>query len=709
MKAQLRDGFVGGGMNRNASSDEMDNSRESSQDFDPPQRKRTRTPPVQISPLLINHVSKLEYWKQLNVKWGKVRHGERFFSNSFLNQVLEQIFAAVSVSDLSNFRMVCGEWNAVATKCLQSKLGFITIGCRNANHSHSLHYHHQLVNSSFTHTASSSPHPLPRGSTSSPTRDAASSGAPLVSSLVTPTMNADQLNKFLQVISHSTNPPFIKFEIVSSFFIPGNQLVLHRLFQLVSPFIQVLKISLDNRAPGEFTPQFLTPISFPKLKSVIFEILRQFTLAEPGTPEVANTVELRDNAVSYRILSAISFSSSNLESLEVSLQRKCDGEGQQEYNLDGTPNFERDRRAGLGGGGNCPCQHFSSLSPNDTPTPPPPNDTADNFKFETNMSKSINLNSNGLGSDNDSNPDSIMNPLGVVSIPSSSSSLKSWDVGAGPSSSSTSSASPSVKCHLPLPINTGYQSTPPRISNSPKLKRLHLRLRNSFIHQTCITSLLERLAGTLEELCFTEEGHGSRVVVEFPKMTRLSNLTISSICEFEQNFVTILPFSYSEQLPGLKELNLWDCFGTERRYEQLFLSTTPSHTMTKLVLPSQFKNVQLAQNMPRVFPRLKSLTLVFSTRPDNLAVIEAVFQACGESLEELHLITDMDIQNQNVDHVLTGLPKEICRKMRVDESFVLPLYFQGMVTRKASLVSLKSKGNLETIKKYTFIKNSKTN
>lgn len=79
MKAQLRDGFVGGGMNRNASSDEMDNSRESSQDFDPPQRKRTRTPPVQISPLLINHVSKLEYWKQLNVKWGKVRHGERFF------------------------------------------------------------------------------------------------------------------------------------------------------------------------------------------------------------------------------------------------------------------------------------------------------------------------------------------------------------------------------------------------------------------------------------------------------------------------------------------------------------------------------------------------------------------------------------------------------------------------------------------------------
>lgn len=35
----------------------VDNSEDSQSDFEPPQRKRARTPPNQISPLLINHVS----------------------------------------------------------------------------------------------------------------------------------------------------------------------------------------------------------------------------------------------------------------------------------------------------------------------------------------------------------------------------------------------------------------------------------------------------------------------------------------------------------------------------------------------------------------------------------------------------------------------------------------------------------------------------
>ncbi|ODM98372.1 hypothetical protein Ocin01_08315, partial [Orchesella cincta] len=555
----------------------------------PSQAKRRKTPPTPVIPLLINHI-------------------------------LEQIFDGASFKDLKNFRLVCREWNNVATKCLQSTLDFITIGCRNISHIHSLHYSNfnQQRNNHFFMNQ------FPLSSDNIP--------------LVTHSFNAEQLNRFLEVISKSTNPPFTKYEIVSSFFIPENEQLLQRFFQFSSPFVQDLKISLDNRHLGQFSPSFLVYITFPKLRSVVFEVHRQFELAEPGSEDTdSSNSDFGGNAVSYRILSSISLGATNLESLEVSLQRKCDGEGQRRYNQDGTPNFERDRRAGQGGGGGCPCQHFDLSS---VPT------------------------------------------MSILNSPSGDSSRMETSI-----ISLSPIAAAAVSCHLPLPI-TGYQSTPPRISNSPKLKKLHLRLRNSFIHQTCVMSLLERLDNTLEELCFTEEGHGSPVEVEFPTMKRLSKLTISSICEFEQNFVTILPLSYSDQLPILESMNLWDCFGTEKRYEQLFLSTTPSHTLTELVFPSQLRNVTLAQNIPNVFPRLKSLTMVFSMRTENLAVIETVFQVCGESLEELHLITEMDTQNQNVDHVLTGLPKEICRKMKMEENFTLPHYLQEM-TRKPSLNSLK--------------------
>lgn len=593
-----------------------------------------------------------------------------------LSQVLEQIFCGATLRDLRNYRLVCREWNNAATKCLQGRLGFIAIGCRNCRHDHSIHYHNLVCNSlpraESLSESQTTPQPFtPAGSAavdsssssssspSSPISSLSTSSEVATNGLVPDSVNEHRLEKFLQVISLGTNPPFTKFEVVPSFFIPKNQQILQRFFQFSSSFIQVLKISLENRdPPDDFDVEFLANISFPKLRSVIFEVRRKFQLASSlalGSAEqaTADYSELQNNAVSYRILSTISLGAYNLESLEVSLQRKCEGDGLRRFNLDGTPNFERDRRAGRDGGGTCPCQHFQpgQQSRDNNPSP--------------GLFPILPNNSNGVLRNNDNG-------------------RSTTESGTSPSSSS------SVKCHLPLPLNED-NTIPPKISSSPELKRLHLRLRNSFIHQDCITSLLERLANTLEELCITEEGHGSRVAVNFPRMKRLSKLTISSICEFEQNFVTVLPFSYSERLPRLTCLDLWDCFGTEKRYEQLLISeAATSQSLKKLVFPSQFRNVTLVQNVPTVFPNLKSLTLVFSTRTENLAVIETVFQNYGESLEELHLITDMNIQNQNVDHVLTGLPKEICTKMKMEDNYVLPLYLQGM-ERKASLINLKGK------------------
>lgn len=450
-------------------------------------------------------------------------------------------------------------------------------------------------------------------------------------------------------------------------------MILHEFFKYASPFAQALKISLDNSAPGDFSPQFLANLTFPRMRCVMFEVVRQFTVCVDGGDETS--CEIRDNAVSYRILSAISFGATSLESLEVSLQRKCDGEGHRKFNLDGTPNFERDRKAALGGGGTCPCQHFNMP---DIFTPPDDdNVNAKAIEYFRSFGDMFNddARKNGHGHADSNGALAVINRGNI-------------DVSINGAASSYSFTLPTRKCHLPLPMNLEFLTSPPRISNSPKLKKLHLRLRNSFIHQNCITSLLERLAGTLEELYFTEEGHGSRVVLKFPVMKKLCKLTFSSVCEFEQNFVSILPFSYSEDLPRLCNLNLWDCFGTEKRYEALFASSASSYTVNKLVFPSHFRNVTLAQNIPKVFPKLKSLTMVFSARNDFLAVLETIFKRCGETLEELQLITDMDIQNQNVDHILTGLPKEICQKMRMDENYALPLHLQDMA-RRPSLLEMK--------------------
>jgi len=65
-------------------------------------------------------------------------------------------------------------------------------------------------------------------------------------------------------------------------------------------------------------------------------------------------------------------------------------------------------------------------------------------------------------------------------------------------------------------------------------------------------------------------------------------------------------------------------------------------------------------------------------------------------LEELDIRTDMDEMNENIDHVLTGLPKALCKQLRENRQYLSPSCLEG-VDRGPSLVSLKNLKRLDIV------------
>jgi len=224
-----------------------------------------------------------------------------------------------------------------------------------------------------------------------------------------------------------------------------------------------------------------------------------------------------------------------------------------------------------------------------------------------------------------------------------------------------------------------------------RLKTLQFRMRNVTLQENSFTTLLQSQSKTLVELKLREERTGSNFIVKFPKMERLSVISISSVCEFEENSLTFGPFGFQEHLPAIKTLELWDCFGREERWSAFFLAVSPSYSLEKLELPAQFRNTSLAQNISVVFPYLKKLKVGFSLRPENESVLRTVYSSL-KNLEELQIITDMDHQNENIDHILTGFSKEVCKKLRTSVGCLRPHmdFDQHQYRRESSLADLKS-------------------
>jgi hypothetical protein len=118
------------------------------------------------------------------------------------------------------------------------------------------------------------------------------------------------------------------------------------------------------------------------------------------------------------------------------------------------------------------------------------------------------------------------------------------------------------------------------------------------------------------------------------------------------------------------------------------MAASPSLTISRLELPNHFRNCGLAQNIAVVFPALKRLKIGFSLRPENEDVMKVIFETMT-NLEELDIRTDMDEMNENIDHVLVGIPKSLSRKIRQDQSYLSPNCLES-VDRTTSLVNMKS-------------------
>jgi hypothetical protein len=58
------------------------------------------------------------------------------------------------------------------------------------------------------------------------------------------------------------------------------------------------------------------------------------------------------------------------------------------------------------------------------------------------------------------------------------------------------------------------------------------------------------------------------------------------------------------------------------------------------------------------------------------------------SIEELSLYTDMDEMNENIDHILTGIPKNVCKQIKQDMSYLSPNCLDGLDERGPSLINL---------------------
>jgi len=221
------------------------------------------------------------------------------------------------------------------------------------------------------------------------------------------------------------------------------------------------------------------------------------------------------------------------------------------------------------------------------------------------------------------------------------------------------------------------------------LKSLHLRLMNSTLSRVALKNALESHKCTLEHFQITEERIGSDVVIEFPMaMSKLKKITMLSICEFEMKSVSLANFGYQEHLPCLESLILWNSFGRSGRWEQFFLASSPSQTLSVLELPNHFRNPSLAKNICIVMPFLKRLKVGFSLRPENEEVMRVIFSTL-QCLEELEIFTDMDNQNERIDHVLSGIPIQECISLNTSEMYLQPEYI-GSVKRMPSLLNLTS-------------------
>ncbi|XP_021964570.1 uncharacterized protein LOC110859862 [Folsomia candida] len=227
----------------------------------------------------------------------------------------------------------------------------------------------------------------------------------------------------------------------------------------------------------------------------------------------------------------------------------------------------------------------------------------------------------------------------------------------------------------------------------PRLTSLQLFIKGSRFTSGPFNRLMSTLRHRLEELSLLSFTEKSTVAIQLPRMKELKTLEVSGIDRFHPN-VTFHPVLH---LPKLQKLiiHAW-CIEKKSEWMTLITSNKPSLTVTELRLTDEVATFSNFIQISKSFPNLTKLDVKLGLR--HTRVLEIIF-------DSLKLLACLRVENSwswkitdrgrethcggNIDHILTGLPIEICNS--IHQGRYHNLY--GMQVAMQILPSLKEKLN----------------
>jgi hypothetical protein len=125
--------------------------------------------------------------------------------------------------------------------------------------------------------------------------------------------DSDKMLKVVQTFKHTTDPPYVKFEIASKFFTETSKDLIIDFFRVCGPWMEYLTICTDKNQDSkfEFAEVLLSTLTLPKLKSLIFE---------DHTPNGA--LQTQYNHDFSFLFKALINSAENLERLDLSFPKR---------------------------------------------------------------------------------------------------------------------------------------------------------------------------------------------------------------------------------------------------------------------------------------------------------------------------------------------------------------------------------------------------
>jgi hypothetical protein len=196
-----------------------------------------------------------------------------------------------------------------------------------------------------------------------------------------------------------------------------------------------------------------------------------------------------------------------------------------------------------------------------------------------------------------------------------------------------------------------------------KLNKLYLPVLDRDVSAKTIELLLQDQRNTLEEFqvnCSTMQD--SRLIV-FPKMNKLRHLHMIITYPWNNDYTVFTPpINYEGQFPRIKVLKLELAIYSDFGFISYFFPRKTNYPTVSLSLVeldisfSGFRDEKFIETVAEIFPNLSRLRL------DGYG--SKIFSSICLHLQNLEHLELYLIYGFNVDDQITGIPKEICVKLR---------------------------------------------